>query len=86
MISFVSKVQTDFDCRKCFQIRQATDLGCQMVYFRTKNTNLGKLWMELCRYILWPFGLFYGHLVYFMAIWSILWPSGIYYGFLVLLM
>jgi hypothetical protein len=23
-------------------------------------------------YILWPFGIFYGHLVYFMAIWYIL--------------
>jgi hypothetical protein len=47
-----------------------------------------------CWYILWPFGLFYGHLsilygllVYFMAIWSILWssvniirPFGIFYG------
>jgi hypothetical protein len=22
-------------------------------------------------YILWPFGIFYGHLVYFMAIWYI---------------
>jgi hypothetical protein len=27
---------------------------------------------------LWPFGLFYGHLVYFMAIWSILWPFGLH--------
>jgi hypothetical protein len=27
-------------------------------------------------YILWPFGIFYGHLVYFMAIWNILWPFG----------
>jgi hypothetical protein len=43
-------------------------------------------------YILCPFGLFYGHLVYFMAIWyiftvllcwSILRPSGILYGHLV---
>jgi hypothetical protein len=24
-------------------------------------------------YILWPFGIFYGHLVYFMAIWYIVW-------------
>jgi hypothetical protein len=23
-----------------------------------------------------PFGIFYGHLVYFMAIWYILWPFG----------
>jgi hypothetical protein len=27
--------------------------------------------------------LFYGHLVYFMAIWCILWPSGIFCGHLV---
>jgi hypothetical protein len=26
--------------------------------------------------ILWPFGIFYGHLEYFMAIWNILWPFG----------
>jgi hypothetical protein len=30
-------------------------------------------------YILWPFGLFYGHLVYFMAIWYILWLFGIFF-------
>jgi hypothetical protein len=36
-------------------------------------------------YILWPFGIFYGHLVYFMAIWYILWPFGIFYGHLVYL-
>jgi hypothetical protein len=34
-------------------------------------------------YILWPFGIFYGHLVYFMAVWYILWPFGIFYGHLV---
>jgi hypothetical protein len=26
-------------------------------------------------------GLFYGRLVYFMAIWSILWPFGIFFPF-----
>jgi hypothetical protein len=37
---------------------------------------------------LWPFGIFmaiwyiYGHLVYFMTIWSISRPFGIYYGIL----
>jgi hypothetical protein len=25
-------------------------------------------------YILWPFGIFYDHLVNFMDIWYILWP------------
>jgi hypothetical protein len=33
--------------------------------------------------ILRPFGLFYGHLVYFVAIWYILLPFGIFYGNLV---
>jgi hypothetical protein len=37
-------------------------------------------------YILWPFGIFYGQLVYFMAIWYILWPVGIFYGHLVYFM
>jgi hypothetical protein len=37
-------------------------------------------------YILWPFGIFCGHLVYFMAIWYILWPFGIFYGHLVYFM
>jgi hypothetical protein len=30
--------------------------------------------------ILPPFGLFRGHLVYFMAIWYILWPFGTFCG------
>jgi hypothetical protein len=34
-------------------------------------------------YILWLFGILYGHLVYYMAIWYILWPFGIFYGHLV---
>jgi hypothetical protein len=41
---------------------------------------------EKCRYTMYPygqFGIFYGHLVYFMAIWYILWPFGIFYGPLV---
>jgi hypothetical protein len=33
-------------------------------------------------FYVWPFGLFYGHLAYFMAIWSILWPFGLFYGHL----
>jgi hypothetical protein len=44
--------------------------GCQMVYFYTKNPNLGKFWMCLQ----WKM------LVYFMAIWSILRPFGIFCG------
>jgi hypothetical protein len=30
-------------------------------------------------YILWPNGIFYGQMVYFMAKWYILWPNGIFY-------
>jgi hypothetical protein len=51
-----------------------------MVYFQTKNPNLGKFWRVLQRKMLlhfmpiWsilnPFGIFCGHLVYFMAIWK----------------
>jgi hypothetical protein len=37
-------------------------------------------------YILWPFGIFYGHLVYFMVIWYILWSLGIFYGHLLYFM
>jgi hypothetical protein len=35
--------------------------GCQMVYFHTKNTNLGIFWRTLKRKML----------VYFMTIWNI---------------
>jgi hypothetical protein len=56
-----------------------------MVYFQTENPNLGKfgrasdlkIWD-----ILWTFGIFYGHLEYFMDIWDILWTFGIFYGHL----
>jgi hypothetical protein len=47
--------------------------GCQMVYFQTKNPNLGKFWMALE----WKM------LVYFMTICNILRPFGIIYGRLV---
>jgi hypothetical protein len=48
-----------------------------MVYFQTKNSNLGKFCRSLPRLenvyigILWPFGIFFGHLGYFMNIWFI---------------
>jgi hypothetical protein len=48
--------------------------GCQMVYFQTKNPNLGKFW----RALEWKM------LVYFMVIWNILRPFRIYYGHLVI--
>jgi uncharacterized Tic20 family protein len=46
--------------------------GCQKVYFKTKNRNLGKFW----RALEWKI------LVYFMTIWNILLPFGIVYGHL----
>jgi hypothetical protein len=42
--------------------------GCQMVYFQTKNTNLGKFWTALE----WK------RLVCSMAIGIVLWPFGIH--------
>jgi hypothetical protein len=78
--------------------------GCPMVYFKAKN--LGKFWrflqwkilvhfMAIYSFLL-PFGIFCGHLVYFVAIWYtylvyfvaiwyiwyILWPFGIFYSHL----
>jgi hypothetical protein len=45
--------------------------------------NFGGYWNGKCWYILCPFGLFYGNLVYFVVIWSILWPFGIFFPVLV---
>jgi hypothetical protein len=52
-----------------------------MVYFQTKNTNLGKFWRAFdwkiliyfmaIWYILLIFGIFYDHLVLFVSIWYI---------------
>jgi hypothetical protein len=61
--------------------------GCQMVYFQTKNSNLGKFWRVLQRkmlvYFMSMFGLFYGHWKYVTAIWYILWPFGLFFPVLV---
>jgi hypothetical protein len=61
--------------------------GCQMVYFQTKNPNLGKFWrvlqwkMLVYFFTIWsilrPIGIFYGHLVYFVVIWYTLPHFGI---------
>jgi hypothetical protein len=45
--------------------------GCQMVYFQTKNPNLGKF----LRALDWKM------LIYFMAIWNIFRTFGIFYVF-----
>jgi hypothetical protein len=39
----------------------------------------GRFCNRRCWYISWSFGLFYGHLVYFKAIWYILGPFGLLY-------
>jgi hypothetical protein len=46
-----------------------------MAYFQTKNPNLS-LAME-------DVGIFYNHLVYFMAVWYILWQFCLFYGYFV---
>jgi hypothetical protein len=60
-----------------------------MVCFQTQNTKLGNilegLRMEYAGMLYWSFGIFYGHLEYFMVIWNILWSFGIFYGNLVML-
>jgi hypothetical protein len=55
------------------EVGMGWELGCQMVCFHTKNTNLGKFWTVLR----WKM------LVYLCPIRSILRPSGIFYDFLV---
>jgi hypothetical protein len=48
-----------------------------MVYFQTKNPILGKFWKVLQ----WKMLVFYGQMVYFMAIWYIMWSFGIFFPF-----
>jgi hypothetical protein len=54
-----------------------SEQGCQMVYFQTKNPNLGKFWralnwtMVIYFMAIWN-GIFFYHLVHFVFIWYIL--------------
>jgi hypothetical protein len=41
---------------------------------------------ERCCHIIRPLNIFYGHLIYFMAIWYILLPFDIFYGHLIYFM
>jgi hypothetical protein len=58
-----------------------------MVYlFSNQKSRFGKILEGLAMEddgipILLPFGLFYGHFVYFVAIWYILWLFGIFFLF-----
>jgi hypothetical protein len=58
--------------------------GCQMVYFQTKIPILGKFLDGLAMETdgkFWPFGLFYGHFVYFMVVWYVWGSLGIFFPF-----
>jgi hypothetical protein len=60
----------------------SSEQGCQMEYFHTKNENWEGIGMEhftAIWYSLWPFGIFYGHLVNFMAIWYVLCGHLVYF-------
>jgi hypothetical protein len=43
--------------------------------------NFRGIFNQRCWYILLLFGIFYGHLVYFVAIWFIIWLFGIFFPF-----
>jgi hypothetical protein len=51
------------------------DQGCQMIYFQTKNPDLGKILEGLA---MEDVGIFYNHLVNFTSILYILWLFGIF--------
>jgi hypothetical protein len=58
--------------------------GCQMVFFQTQTPNLAKFWWALelkMLEFLWPFWIWYVHLVYFMAVSYCLWSLGIFFKF-----
>jgi hypothetical protein len=38
-------------------------------------------WNRKYGYMLLPFGIFYGHLVYFIAFWYSLWPFGMFFAY-----
>jgi hypothetical protein len=50
--------------------------GCRMVYFQTKNSNLGKFLEDLA---MDDVGIFNGLVLYFTAIWYILWAFCVIY-------
>jgi hypothetical protein len=74
-----------------WQERSMNDLevgqGCQALHFHTKKYQFGyfgrPLGYNMSVYIFNVLGIFYGHLVYFVAIWYILWSFGIFCGHLV---
>jgi hypothetical protein len=68
---------TAAEARKFFSSENCpAEQGCQLVYFQTKNPNLGKFW----RALEWKIS------VYFVVISNILRLFGIFYGHLVMLL
>jgi hypothetical protein len=73
------------EAKKCFS--SFLTQGCQMVYFHTKNPNLGifrraldwnfLMYVMAIWNILRTFGIFYDHLVHFVFIWYISSGSGV---------
>jgi hypothetical protein len=59
--SFFSENRVEKLSSECIIASGGNGLGCQIVYFQTKNPNLGKFW----RVLHWKM------LVFFMAIWSL---------------
>jgi hypothetical protein len=52
-------------------VQYSVEQGCQMAYFQTKTSNLGRF----CRVLQWKMyiGIFYAHLEYNTGIWYISW-------------
>jgi hypothetical protein len=77
VIQFPVEATIHQEKRKQNSYRLDSIQGCQTAYFQTKNPNLGKFLERLAMtswlfgyftviwYILWPFLIFCGHLVYF---------------------
>jgi hypothetical protein len=83
--NLVTLVETDIPSKEGSPYSQC----CQMVYFQTKNPNLGKIPKRSCNGRCWyfiiivsvlqPNGIFYGHLVHLVVIWYIF-PVLVYFS------
>jgi hypothetical protein len=67
-------------------VRQVRGRVARWFVFKPKKpiwVSFGGLEIGKCLYILWPFGILYGALAYFMTIWYILYSFGTFYPVLV---
>jgi hypothetical protein len=71
---FELQISVDYKHPHFFQRAFASEQGCQIVYFKTKNTTLGNFWRVLqwktLVYFMDSWSL-YSHLAYFIDIWYI---------------